>query len=224
MTPQNPCSWELVLPHASLRCVAHDEPAFPWRPVPGCALPVAQVCHVCVRAVVPIEGRFSWSHLCRDCAAIDVALGGLHGAAAMTPHRGQSGADRETVFGRLYPDRVSRLEVVEVTVGQDGATSLTTRDTAPDGDGWASPLAAHRDGSAAVMGVALRGAAGSMLGPESPGRELRIPWAEWQEAFPASARECAMSYQTYVVRLYPWVRKVEPRVKDVEWLAGLLST
>lgn len=217
-----PCSWQLTLPNAGLRCAVHDESAYPWRSVPGCALPVAQVCHACVRAAVPIEHRFSWSFLCHTCATIDTALGRRHGASAMTPHCGQSGTDRETVFGRLHPDRVSRLEVVEASAAPGGLARLETRDVRPEGDGWLRQLADHRAMRASVMVVALRGEACAAPGSEEAEEAMRIPWAEWQEAFPPSARASAEAYQGYVGRLHPWVHEVEPAVSDVDWVVGLV--
>lgn len=143
MDVERPCSWMLRLPSATLQCAAHDVDTYPWFPAEGCELPVAQVCHVCVRAVVPIASRFFWYLLCPRCRSIEAHLARPLGQQSMTPLDGHAGNGRSSVYGR--------------------------------------------------------------------------------ERFPASALASARAYQEYVERLHPWIETVEPRVTDVEWLAGLIG-
>lgn len=218
MDVERPCSWMLQLPIATLRCATHDVATYPWSPAEGCALPVAQVCHVCVRAAVPVASRFFWYFLCPRCRSIEARLARPLGHHSMTPHDGQAGNGRSSVYGRLFRDRLGGLEVEGVAVADDaggarGANRVVTRDVSGEGSLWLTRLTGHKVEVATAM--ADEAFAGEDADP--------IPWAQWSERFPASALASARAYQEYVERLHPWIETVEPRVTDVEWLVGLVA-
>ncbi|RHA42632.1 hypothetical protein [Cellulomonas rhizosphaerae] len=119
------CTRMLTFPSGSLTCADHGSSA-PWHIPPGCSLRAATLCQVCLRAVVPVRGRFSWTFLCETCTRIEAVLAEPFAAVALTPHVGQSGAQRSTLFGRLHQDDVYQLEVRQVAVEGRGPGSRTS--------------------------------------------------------------------------------------------------
>lgn len=79
-----PCR-TLVTPTGSLVCAAHPvrRPA-PWNQPTGCAVGVAQLCHVCAARVVAAHSAYAWGLLCRRCSAICVADAAARGTRPLT--------------------------------------------------------------------------------------------------------------------------------------------
>jgi len=200
-----PCSWLVRLPGATLVCAAHDQFTAPWCKAPGCRLPVACLCHICAREAVPVAGRFSWSFLCRTCTRIERALAAPYGLGATTPHRGQQETSRETLFGHLHPERVDH-EDVSIGVSDGGMLSVRINEVEPPDGSPKSGLFSFSRANAQRMGERF---------------DRDVPWVQWQDQFPASARASAEAYQRYVTEVHPWIESVEPRVADLGWLTQL---
>lgn len=192
-----------------LRCDVHPDRPFPWRPVRGCRLPVAQLCGVCARVQVPIEHRFSWSYLCRGCAAVDDALGRRHGATSLTPYRGQTHTEAGTVFARVLPDQAATTTttVRESADGRPYRHHVTT----PGTYRWIERLSAHSTATVTALASAA-------------GLSGTVTWSVWETANPVTARVRAEAYRAYLDAVHPWALAVEPRAQDVAWLTRLAAS
>ncbi|HEY4752627.1 MAG TPA: hypothetical protein VIH37_05030, partial [Candidatus Limnocylindrales bacterium] len=121
------CRWVVEPPSPLLVCAVHGVRR-PWDRRGECGAGPATLCQVCLREVVPCADRFSWTFLCPTCERIETTLAAGFYAPALTPHRGQSGTQAATLFGRRYPDRVHQLEVEFHPMPGSGAERLVTRD------------------------------------------------------------------------------------------------
>lgn len=239
-TPRRqPCAWVVRLPHASLVCVVHDQLTAPWCPAPGCALPVATVCHVCARTAVPVEHRFSWSFLCRHCTALDVGLARPSGAWAATPHTAQSVLDDATLLGRLFPDRVARWTRTERTTPDGRRLVVTEQVPPPSSDArallrrflvaeagrLAARLTAPGEGPVDVLTNGPAGGAldGPPAGSATRSPERDVPWEKWHAAHVPSPAASAAAYRRFVESTHPWIDSVEPRTADLAWLTALAA-
>jgi hypothetical protein len=93
------CRWIVGPPSPGVVCETHGA-GTPWHTPPGCTLPAATPCHICLRDIVPARHRFSWTFLCSACTRIEATLAAPFGATALTPHTGQSDTQAATVFGQ----------------------------------------------------------------------------------------------------------------------------
>lgn len=208
MSAPTPCAWAITLDRPSTSCTVHPGTAYPWRPRPGCSLPPAQICAVCVREVATIRNRFEWPVLCHRCEALDVTLGRMHDGSAMTPNQSGHGRLAATVFDRVEPEAAIGTEVRDVIIEDDGVVRVVT---------------ASRD--TLLVPMVLRRAAhlGRTFGELAGDRTGTMPLTAWQAMHPPTTRTVAHAFQAYVTAVHPWVRGVEPRVDDIDWLMSLLT-
>ncbi len=217
------CAWQFRIEAVNLSCVGHDAEAPMQGEARRCALPRATVCHVCVREVLRFYPGSSRPWICGRCRRLDRALGRAFGASSMTPHDSQLSWSRSSLLGRLFPDRVPQ-EVEEVVTRADGSTATARLVIQPEHH----PLALLTE-HAVALGLAMVEAAVEVDGGPASLRgaadgEHLVRWDEWAQCFPASDEASARAYQRYVAQAHPWIETVEPRVADLGWLVGVLTT
>jgi hypothetical protein len=189
-------------PSPTAACEIHGA-ATPWHTPPGCTLPAATLCHICLRGIVPVRHRFTWTLLYPTCTRIETTLAAPFGATTLTPHTGQSDTQAATLFGRRNPDHVHQTQVVELVVIDD-RPSTATRDRL-DGSDPLTRLKAHAATQLASM-------------TSSRGR-----FGEWMLTFPASARASAEAYLQYAETQHPWIIDLIPPLHDVDWLTAIAT-
>ncbi|MGV8965547.1 MAG: hypothetical protein ACOH2F_04650 [Cellulomonas sp.] len=227
-----PCAWLLRPTSGGLVCAAHPVGASPWFRPRDCDLPVASLCRVCSRAVVPIRSRFSWSFACLTCRRVDAALAAPYRASSMIPLEGSAEANRGTVYERLHPALADRTRRTESVVDRRLRVNITADVPASNAGlellgtfqrGVLGTMSAVSGLTAILLDPAAVGPVLSTIGhpmdPVRPGPYVR--WAEWQSEFPASIAASARAYQLVVRRVHPWIDSVEPRVADLDWLSAL---
>lgn len=201
------CVWDvhppsITHPATTLHCASHG-PAYPWSTPRGCSLKAATLCHVCLRDIVKVTHRFSWTFLCTRCTQIESNLARPLGSSAMTPHTGQSGDGSSTVFGRRFPSGVSQVVIDELIV-RDGVERVSTRDHL-EGPNPLERLNEHARELATTMSSAVTNV------------------DEWLLTYPASDRASAEAYLRYATNQHPWIVELIPEVSDADWLASLAS-
>ena len=157
---------------------------------------LTHVCHICSREIIRTFPRPSRAAACLRCVRLDHTLGRWQGAALLTPIDDGWASGTDVVHGRL---------------------------------GSADPgeaLRRHHVSRMVAMITDGRRDTGLLLAVRYPGGQPHarvMHWDEWQHTYPSDARTTAEGYLAYVDAVHPWVRYLEPRVADVDWLTTLVT-
>lgn len=198
------CRWVVEPPSPVLVCAVHGKRT-PSHPRRECGAGPAVLCHVCLCEVVPCVERFSWTFLCPTCTGIETSLAAPFGASALTPHRGQSGTQADTLFGHRFPDRVHQPKVELHPIPGSGVQRLVVRD--------------HLEGPSPLLLLQRHAEAEfALLGLDAP-----RPVTDWLSKRPSSPRASAEGYQRYAFWQHDWLLEVIPRLRDLEWLTGVAA-
>lgn len=198
------CRWQVAPPSPVLDCAVHGRRT-PAHRQDECGAGPAVLCHVCLREVVPPQSRTKWSFLCPTCTRIEAALAEPFGAPALTPHRGQSGTQAATLFGRRFPNRVHQLEVEVRPVPGTAVKRLITRDRL-EGPEPLRLLSHHAESEFALLG--------------GDGTQ---PVTTWLTTRPSSPGASAEAYLRYVTWQHEWLLAEIPRLADLDWLTAVAS-